>query len=593
MTTAEQIQTTTKRISELQAAVANFQAASRAAALPGDELRQQFGPNIDGLQEALQLRESLAQAAADEGLSKAAKDLVKLVDKSGKISIKLDADELRKAQSDFDRLLATVETPNNGLKTEEFRATTARLTELTGMLGFLRRIEKDFKLVGERGVQFAVAFSELKAAEDLEQQKSATAKLVGVLAKAKENAGKLTEENRNAVKAFVDAFVEAKMLEATIAGFPGKIDAATSSACQLALKLAAARRQAAAAATEAGEIKPALDKPNEPPQPPAGNAPPQPESSSSFLNQPVFGTSSSTFALAVPVDGIDQQNDALDENARSSNEARIAHQLLTEAEASGVPITDDLGESVSTLSSKYISAAQSAQALAANQSELQEVASQFNAIARDSLGGFINDLRNGTSAADALESALRRIEDRLIDIALNAIFSSSGGGLFGSILGGVTSGVFGFKDGGQVRGFAAGGLVAGPGSGRSDSIPALLSNGEFVANARATRDNRPLLEAINAGAFKLNNLTGFADGGLVAEDFVARRIGNFNPVIGRAASTAPAPVVVPPPQVNQRIINAFDENEVVSNVLDGPVGESSVLNMVRRNPSKFRGALGL
>jgi len=42
-----------------------------------------------------------------------------------------------------------------------------------------------------------------------------------------------------------------------------------------------------------------------------------------------------------------------------------------------------------------------------------------------------------------------------------------------------------------------GGFISGPGTGRSDSIPALLSNGEFVVNSRATRENRQLLEMIN------------------------------------------------------------------------------------------------
>ena len=47
---------------------------------------------------------------------------------------------------------------------------------------------------------------------------------------------------------------------------------------------------------------------------------------------------------------------------------------------------------------------------------------------------------------------------------------------------------------------ATGGLVTGPGTGVSDSIPTMLSNGEFVINAAATARNRQLLEAINSGA---------------------------------------------------------------------------------------------
>ena len=49
----------------------------------------------------------------------------------------------------------------------------------------------------------------------------------------------------------------------------------------------------------------------------------------------------------------------------------------------------------------------------------------------------------------------------------------------------------------QIKPHATGGWIHGPGTGTSDSIPALLSNGEFVVNAAAARQNAALLEAIN------------------------------------------------------------------------------------------------
>jgi hypothetical protein len=57
---------------------------------------------------------------------------------------------------------------------------------------------------------------------------------------------------------------------------------------------------------------------------------------------------------------------------------------------------------------------------------------------------------------------------------------------------------------------ADGGLIRGPGSDRSDSIPAMLSDGEFVVNSRSTRLFQPLLAAINSSA----DIPGFAMGGL-------------------------------------------------------------------------------
>jgi hypothetical protein len=67
--------------------------------------------------------------------------------------------------------------------------------------------------------------------------------------------------------------------------------------------------------------------------------------------------------------------------------------------------------------------------------------------------------------------------------------------------------------------FAHGGDVWGPGTATSDSIPALLSNGEFVVNARAAERFRPLLHAINRGA------AGFASGGVVGGSFPAAPAG--------------------------------------------------------------------
>jgi len=46
--------------------------------------------------------------------------------------------------------------------------------------------------------------------------------------------------------------------------------------------------------------------------------------------------------------------------------------------------------------------------------------------------------------------------------------------------------------------FATGGKVTGPGTGTSDSIPAMLSNGEYVMTARATKMFEPLLAAMNS-----------------------------------------------------------------------------------------------
>ena len=93
-----------------------------------------------------------------------------------------------------------------------------------------------------------------------------------------------------------------------------------------------------------------------------------------------------------------------------------------------------------------------------------------------------------------------------IDGIFNSLFSGGGAAIGG---GGAKS-----KSTGSLLssllGFANGGIVRGPGSGTSDSVPAKFSNGEFVINAEATGKHRAMLEAINSGSLK-----SFASGGLV------------------------------------------------------------------------------
>jgi len=69
----------------------------------------------------------------------------------------------------------------------------------------------------------------------------------------------------------------------------------------------------------------------------------------------------------------------------------------------------------------------------------------------------------------------------------------------------------------SAQGFATGGYVEGPGTSTSDSIPAMLSNGEFVVNARATERFLPLLESINNNE---NEFQRFSNGGFVVESAV-------------------------------------------------------------------------
>lgn len=103
--------------------------------------------------------------------------------------------------------------------------------------------------------------------------------------------------------------------------------------------------------------------------------------------------------------------------------------------------------------------------------------------------------------------------------------------------------------GGGLNKFAGGGFVSGPGTSTSDSIPAWLSAGEFVINARATRMFLPLLRAINGFRLPqgfLDGIRGFSMGGLadamssVGAPTIRMATGGLVPVA--ASSSAQRPV---------------------------------------------------
>jgi hypothetical protein len=127
---------------------------------------------------------------------------------------------------------------------------------------------------------------------------------------------------------------------------------------------------------------------------------------------------------------------------------------------------------------------------------------------------------------------------------------------------------------GGIKKFATGGLVSGPGSATSDSIPARLSAGEYIVRAAAVRQvGVAFLDSINGlsvGPRFRGGEMAFAAGGLVPE------------------------VRVPPaqPQVNQsvRIVNAIDPG-VTHDHLQSPAGEKVIVNIIGRNSRAIRAAL--
>src|SRR5207248_6486557 len=187
----------------------------------------------------------------------------------------------------------------------------------------------------------------------------------------------------------------------------------------------------------------------------------------------------------------------------------------------------------------------------------------INKFLNDAVSGTKNLKRAFRDMALAIIGDLERIAIKLLEEeALKAIFGGGGAGGSGGFLGSFIGALAG--------GAAAGGQVRGPGTTKSDSIPILVSDKEFIVNAdSATQPGvLPLLQAINRGALRgVGSAPGvpkFAAGGQVG-----------------GAGALPA----------IKLVNVLDPT-TLGDHLATAAGERAVLNVIAKNPGKIRSSLG-
>ncbi|GKX34656.1 MAG: hypothetical protein MnENMB40S_22740 [Rhizobiaceae bacterium MnEN-MB40S] len=201
------------------------------------------------------------------------------------------------------------------------------------------------------------------------------------------------------------------------------------------------------------------------------------------------------------------EQQAVGQTATQAAKLKYEFDLLQGAQRAGIELSPQQRDELSSLAQSMAEVEAAAQRAAQSQEQLQQ-ASDF---LKGGIASFFSDIISGSATA---EDALKRLVDTLLEAALQSALLGSGplgflAGDSGGIIGSLFSGI----------GLADGGLVRGPGTSTSDSIPARLSNGEYVVNAAATRKHRQLLEAVNSGK-------GFATGRLVGTD-AAQSVQNF------------------------------------------------------------------
>ena len=151
---------------------------------------------------------------------------------------------------------------------------------------------------------------------------------------------------------------------------------------------------------------------------------------------------------------------------------------------------------------------------------VDDVATKIDGSIQDGLAEAFTGIIDGSkSAAQAFGDFGRSVLATIQKLLAQKLAESLFGNLFKAGAG--TESGLGSMISGLFKGFAGGGFVSGPGTSTSDSIPARLSAGEFVVNARAvSRVGVAFLDALNgvaAGPRVRAGRLAFAAGGFVAD----------------------------------------------------------------------------
>lgn len=126
---------------------------------------------------------------------------------------------------------------------------------------------------------------------------------------------------------------------------------------------------------------------------------------------------------------------------------RIEQELLNKARESGIAITPELLSGIQKMAAGYREAEKALEDLREKQELGSKQMEDWEKTADDAQKGFIRDMIEGKSATEALAGAMQKLADKLLDLALDSLFSGGlggGGGGFGGLLQGI-AGFFGFR----------------------------------------------------------------------------------------------------------------------------------------------------
>ena len=190
------------------------------------------------------------------------------------------------------------------------------------------------------------------------------------------------------------------------------------------------------------------------------------------------------------------------------------------------------------------------------------------------------------SSLMGLAQGTMTLKDAIKNLALtvvNAMAQVAAQQLALQAVSGIT-GLFGGAAGASVMA-ATGGYIRGPGTGTSDSIPARLSNGEFVVREAMVRKyGVGFLHAINRG-----RLAGFADGGLVSSPAMPQYREPGLTTSMQDGTAGQIQVSAPPVNIKQTL--AVDSAELFTAGIGTVAGERAVMTTLMANKDTIKQAL--
>lgn len=146
-----------------------------------------------------------------------------------------------------------------------------------------------------------------------------------------------------------------------------------------------------------------------------------------------------TAAIEAEAEAQSKLNPLIEDYGYAADAAKLYQEGLNAAKKAGIELGPAEIAALVALTDGLATARAEQERMLEEQERTVELFATWNDTAKSAVGGLIDDLTSGTSAAESFRNALSKIADQLIEIGLSNIFNGAGsgpGGLLGMLFGG-------------------------------------------------------------------------------------------------------------------------------------------------------------